>query len=319
VDSLFVAAASLIAGILLRLSGRLPEHSNRVMAGVVIQFCVPPVAFLAARNMPLTAEILLPGSMAWIIFAGGALFFGLGARVLGLSRQTFGCLMLAGGMSNTIFIGLPMIEAFYGPQYSFVAFLCDNPGTSIVLAVPGVLLASHLTDHSHGHANGHANGRTDGQAESAGAAMAGALKRMLLFPPFQALVLGLLLRPVPLPDWVLAGLSRIGATLVPLSLLTVGFGLSLRLPGAKAKPLALGLVYKLILAPALIWLVAAKGFGNTGPVAQVTVFEAAMPPMVLGAILATDSGLDPELAALLVGIGTALSFVTLPLWHWLLA
>ena len=306
-DSLFAAAASLLAGILLRLSGRLPEHSNRVMAGVVMQFCVPPVAFLAARTMPLTAEILLPGSMAWILFAGGALFFGLGARLLGLSRQTFGCLMLAGGMSNTIFIGLPMIEAFYGPEFAFVAFLCDNPGTSIVLAVPGVLLAAHLTD------------RVNGQAESAGAAMAGALKRMLFFPPFQALVLGLLLRPVALPDWILTGLARLGATMVPLSLLTVGFGLTLRLPGAKAKPLALGLAYKLVLAPALIWLVAAKGFGNTGPVAQVTVFEAAMPPMVLGAILATDSGLDPQLAALLVGIGTALSFVSLPLWHWLLA
>lgn len=310
-DSLFAAAASLLVGIMLRLSGRLPEQSNRVMAGVVMQFCVPPVAFLAARTMPLTAEILLPGSMAWILFAGGALFFGLGARLLGLSRQTFGCLMLAGGMSNTIFIGLPMIEAFYGPELAFVAFLCDNPGTSIVLAVPGVLLAACLADHM--------NGRAGGQAENPGAAMAGALKRMLFFPPFQALVLGLLLRPVALPDWTLTGLARLGATLVPLSLLTVGFGLTFRLPGAKAKPLALGLAYKLVLAPALIWLVAAKGFGNTGPVAQVTVFEAAMPPMVLGAILATDSGLDPELAALLVGIGTALSFVSLPLWHWLLA
>ncbi len=306
-DSIFVAAASLLAGILLRRLGRLPEHSNRIMSGVVIQFCVPPVAFLAARTMPLTAEVFLPGSMAWIIFSGGLLFFGLATRLLGLSRQTFGCLMLAGGMSNVIFIGLPMIEAFYGPEMAYVAFLCDNPGTSIVLAVPGVLLASHLS------------GRDDGKNETGRAAIRGALKRMLLFPPFQALMLGLLLRPVALPDWVILGLTRIGATLVPLSLLTVGFGLSLRLPGAKARPLAVGLSYKLVLAPALIWLVAARGFGNTGLVAQVTVFEAAMPPMVLGAILATDSGLDPDLAALMVGLGTALSFLTLPLWHWLLA
>jgi predicted permease len=303
VDSFFLAAASLLAGILLRVLGRLPEDSNRVLAGVVIQFCVPPVAFLAARAMPLTPEILLPGSMAWIIFAGGLLFFGLAARLFGFSRQTFGCLLLAGGMSNVIFIGLPMIEAFYGPELAYVAFLCDNPGTSIVLAVPGVLLASHLS----------------GRGEGGRAAILGALKRMLLFPPLQALVLGLLLRPVALPDWLLTGLARIGAALVPLSLLTVGLGLSFRLPGVRAKPLALGLGYKLVLAPALIWLVAAKGFGNTGLVAQVTVFEAAMPPMVLGAILATDNGLDPDLAALMVGLGTALSLLTLPLWRWLLA
>jgi len=303
VDSIFVAAASLIAGILLRCFARLPENAERLLAAVVIRFCVPPVAFLAARSMPLTAEVFLPGSMAWIVFTGGLAFFGLAARLLGLSRQTFGCLLLAGGMSNVIFIGLPMIEAFYGPELAYVAFLCDNPGTTIVLAVPGVLLAAHLS----------------GRGEGGLAALKSALKRMLLFPPFLALALGLLLRPAALPDWLLSGLARIGTTLVPLSLLTVGLGLSLRLPGPKARPLIVGLVYKLALAPALIWLVAAKGFGNTGLVAQVTVFAAAMPPMVLGASLATESGLDPELAALLVGIGTPLSFLTLPVWHWLLA
>ena len=301
-DSIFLAAASLIAGILLRRLGRLPGDADRVLAGVVIQFCVPPVAFLAARSMPLTAEILLPGSMAWIIFTGGLVFFGLAARLFALPRQTFGCLLLAGGMSNVIFIGLPMIEAFYGPQLSYVAFLCDNPGTTIVLAVPGVLLASHLSGRGAGGLG----------------ALWGAIRRMLLFPPFQALALGFLLRPAPLPDWLLTGLARIGSTLVPMSLLTVGLGLSLRWPGAKLRPLALGLAYKLALAPALIWLVAARGFGNVGPVAQVTVFEAAMPPMVLGAILATENGLDPELAALMVGIGTPLAFFTLPVWHWLL-
>ena len=313
-DSLFIAAASLLAGILLRWSARLPENADSILAGVVIQFCVPPVAFLAARAMPLTAEAILPGSMAWIIFTGGFAFFGLAARLLGLSRQTFGCLMLAGGMSNVIFIGLPMIEAFYGRDMAYVAFLCDNPGTSVVLSVPGVLLASHLS-----RKDGQPGGPIDGQAGGGLDALRGALRRMLLFPPFQALVLGLLLRPVALPDWVLSGLARIGATLVPMSLLTVGFGLTFRLPGARAKPLAVGLAYKLVLAPALVWLVAAKCFGNTGLVAQVTVFEAAMPPMVLGAILATEYGLDAELAALMVGIGTGLSFLTLPLWRWLLA
>jgi malate permease and related proteins len=303
VDSIFVATASLLAGILLRRLGRLPQNADRMLAGVVIQFCVPPVAFLAARGMPLTAEVFLPGSMAWIVFTGGLAFFGLAARLMGLSRQTFGCLLLAGGMSNVIFIGLPMIEAFYGRDMTYVAFLCDNPGTSIVLAVPGVLLAAHLS----------------GRSGSGGAAIRVALGRMLAFPPFQALVLGLLLRPLALPDWLLSGLARIGATLVPLSLVAVGLGLSFRLPGARVKPLCAGLCYKLVLAPALIWLVAAHGFGNTGLVAQVTVFEAAMPPMVLGAILATDNGLDPELAALMVGIGTPLSFLTLPLWRWLLA
>ncbi len=305
-DNIFVAAASLIAGILLRRMERLPHGADRVLAGLVVQFCAPPVAFLAARSMPLSAEMLQPASMAWVVFAGGLAFFGLMRRIFGFSRETFGCLMLTAAMSNVIFIGLPMIEAFFGRDLLYVAFLCDSPGTSLVLAFPCVLLASYLSPQGPVTA-------------SAGAQIRQSLRRVLLFPPFQGLVLGLLLRTTALPDWLTHGLQTIGGTLVPVSLFSVGLGLQFRLPRGSGKPLALGLAYKLLLAPALMLGVVALGFGNTGLVAQVTVFEAAMPPMVLGGILATDHGLDPKLAALLVGLGTPLSFATLPLWHWLLA
>jgi len=304
--SLFVASICLVLGIALRRLNRLPQGADRTLSGLVIQFSAPPVAFLAARSMPFSAEMLLPASMAWVIFGGGLVFFGLAQRIFGLSRETFGCLMLTAAMSNVVFIGLPMIEAFFGPELTYVAFLCDSPGTSLVLALPGVLLATQLSPFAV-------------RSGGAGAQIWLALRRVLLFPPFQALVLGLALRPVDLPDWLLKGLGQLGATLVPLSLLSVGLGLRFALPRGSRRTLLLGLGYKLALAPALMLCVAALGFGNTGPVAQVAVFEAAMPPMVLGGILATEHGLDPELAALLVGVGTPLAFLTLPVWHWILA
>lgn len=304
-DSLFVAVSCLLFGVLLRRLGRLPEGADRTISGVVIQLSAPAVCFIAARNMPISAEMLLPASMAWIIFAGGLAFFGLAKRLFGLTRETFGCLMLTTALSNVVFIGLPMIEAFFGHELVYVAFLCDSPGTSLVLAIPGVLLAAHLSPFER---------REGGPARQVWLA----LRRVFSFPPFQALVLGLALRGVVLPDWLLKGLGHIGMTLVPLSLFSVGLGLSLRPPKGAGRPLALGLAYKLVLAPLLMLGVIVFGFGNTGPVAQVAVFEAAMPPMVLGGILATDNGLDPKLASLLVSVGTPLAFLTLPLWRWVL-
>ncbi|MGE4264677.1 MAG: AEC family transporter [Desulfovibrio sp.] len=305
-DSLFVATACLLLGVVLKRLGRLPEGADRSISGVVIQLSAPAVCFLAARTMPISLEMLLPASMAWVIFIGGMAFFGLARRVFGFSRETFGCLMLTASLSNVIFIGLPMIEAFYGHELTYVAFLCDSLGTSLVLALPGVLLATHLSPLKRGSA---APGKRVWQA----------LRRVISFPPFQALVLGLALRGAPLPEWLLAGLRHIGMTLVPLSLFAVGLGLSLRPPRGSGKPLMLGLAYKLVLAPLLMLGVAVFLFGNTGPVAQVTIFEAAMPPMVLGGILATENDLDPKLASLLISVGTPLSFLTLPLWRWLLA
>jgi len=51
---------------------------------------------------------------------------------------------------------------------------------------------------------------------------------------------------------------------------------------------------------------------------SVTVFEAAMGPMIGASIVAMDHELDPPLITLMVGIGIPLSFLTVPAWwHWL--
>ena len=85
------------------------------------------------------------------------------------------------------------------------------------------------------------------------------------------------------------------------------------------KPLAAGLGYKLLLGPALIYLLYVTLLGSTGAITQVTIFEAAMAPMITAGIIAIDHDLDPPLVGMMVGIGIPLSFVTLHFWHLLLA
>jgi len=51
---------------------------------------------------------------------------------------------------------------------------------------------------------------------------------------------------------------------------------------------------------------------------QVTIFEAAMAPQIGAAIVAIEHKLDPPLVTLMVGIGIPLSFLTLPVWWYML-
>jgi predicted permease len=51
---------------------------------------------------------------------------------------------------------------------------------------------------------------------------------------------------------------------------------------------------------------------------RVTVFEAAMAPMIGASIVAMDHDLDPPLLTLMLGVGIPLSFLTLPIWWYLL-
>jgi predicted permease len=80
----------------------------------------------------------------------------------------------------------------------------------------------------------------------------------------------------------------------------------------------LGLTYKLLLAPALLYVVFFVMLNSSSLEAKVSIMEAAMAPMITGAILASKYNLNPRLAGLMVGVGIPLSFFTLFFWYWLL-
>jgi predicted permease len=144
------------------------------------------------------------------------------------------------------------------------------------------------------------------------------VKRIALFPPFISLAIALLLIPVEYADWFTVLLKRLGDTLAPLALLSVGMQLRLGHVAEHKRNLALGLTFKLMLAPLAIWLLYVQIIGAQGLPIQVTIFEAAMPSMITAAIVANEHDLDPELANLMVAVGLILSFITLSAWWYLL-
>ncbi len=125
--------------------------------------------------------------------------------------------------------------------------------------------------------------------------------------------------PLPLPVWMDGVLLRLGDTLAPLALFSVGFQLRLGAVRARWRPLAAGLGYKLVAGPLAVLAVFAALYDLDNPAMQVAVFEAAMAPMIGGAIVAAQHKLDPELGTLMLGIGIPLSFLTLPVWWYGLA
>jgi len=291
--------ACLLLGLILRRSGRLPDNAAASLNGFVVHISLPALTLTYVHGLKLDTSLILPALMAWVMFGVGCGFFWLAARALGFSRATTGGLMLTGGLANTSFIGLPMIDTFYGPQFLGLGILIDQLGSYFVLSTLGILVASLYSGHSM-------NAKT-------------VIRKIVLFVPFQAFVLALLLMPFEYPIWLDELLKRLGATLVPIALVSVGYQLQLSHVRGKAYALTVGLVFKLAVAPALILLLFAGVLGAEGPVLSVTVFEAAMGPMIGASIVAIDHELDPPLLTLMVGVGIPLSFLTLPVWWHLLS
>src|SRR5215813_8400650 len=297
-SNLILLFLGLAIGIALRACKRIPENAHGVLNAFIMHVSLPALILLHIRGVTLDTGLLYAVAMPWLLFAAGALFFWMIAKTMRLSRQTTGGLILSGGLGNTSFVGLPMIEAFYGASGITVGILIDQLGTYLVLSTVGIAVAAL-------YSSGNVSARE-------------IVRRIATFPPFIALLAALLLLPLEQPSWLGEILRRFADTLVPLALVSVGYQLRLdRLNGTKL-PLALGLVFKLLIGPLILLLLYVKLMGARGDVVQITIFESEMGPQIGAAIVAIQHGLNPPLITLLVGVGITLSFLTLPMWWYVL-
>ncbi|MGB5201212.1 MAG: AEC family transporter [Sedimenticolaceae bacterium] len=283
------------AGIALRITGRLPENTSAALNAFIINISLPAMALGYLHKVEMQADLLYAALMPWIMFLVGAAILWPFCRMMKFPRHTTGCVILVGALANTSFVGIPMIEAFYGAQWMSVGIVVDQLGSFVVLAILGITVARIFAD-----------GPRPSVRDIA--------LRIARFPPFGATIAAVLLLPVTYPEWLDDLLLRLASTVAPLALVSVGFQLRLSDVRGKVHPLALALSYNLIVGPLIIFGLYVGLFGASGTVIQVTIFEAAMAPMISAAIVAMDNDLDPPLATLLVGLGVPISFLTVPVW-----
>ena len=288
-------------GIVLRQSGRLPDNAPATLNGFIIHVSLPALTVFYLHRLPLEVSLIYPVAAPWILFVTGFLLFvGIG-RAARWSTPTTGGLILSGSLANTSFVGLPMIEVFFGAGFIAVGIVIDQLGTYLILSTLGIVVAAAFS------------GRT---AETP--SFADVARKVMTFTPFQALLVALAVHPLAFPAGVDQLLERLGSTLVPLALVSVGYQLRLADLKGRMSALTAGLAFKLVVGPLLIAFVLLKLLGASGQTAHVAIFEAAMAPQIGAAIVAIEHKLDPPLVTLMVGIGVPLSFLTLPLWWYVL-
>lgn len=234
----------------------------------------------------------------WFVFLGAWAFFVVLGRWLHWSRARIGALTLAGGLVNASFIGFPLVEALRGEEGLKLALVADQAGAFIALAIGGTLVAAL---YSGARVNA-----------------ASIARKVLLFPPFICLFAGAAVGGLGgWPATIEPILVRLGATLVPIALFSVGLQFRLRFDAGQASAIALGLLWKLLLAPVLVYFIG-RAIGIDGLVLTVAVLESAMATMVSAAILADQNDLEPSLVNAVLGIGILIAFLTVPIANALL-
>ncbi|MDR0184837.1 AEC family transporter [Lysobacter arvi] len=272
----------------------LPGDAAQTLNLVVLYVCLPAAVLRYVPRLHLEASLLGVIAVPWLLLGATMLAVSALSRWLGFRRDETAVLMLTVALGNTSFLGYPLTRALVGDHALPYAVVYDQFGTFLILSTFGLwALARYGGEHS------------PSPREMA--------LRVAKFPPLWALLAGFTVMPADPPAWVDGGLQRLADALLPLAMLTIGLSVRFALPRDELKPLAVGLLLKLAIMPALAWSLVPL-LNLHGPMARVTVLEAAMPSMVTAGALAIAHGLAPRLAAAMVGYGLLLSLATLPLW-----
>ncbi len=290
----------LIAGVLLRRSPKFPKETPGVLNQFILHISLPAMMIYQFHRVSFSSSAIFPILMPWLLFLLSYCFFRVMGQAFHLTRKQLGVLILTGGLSNTSFVGFPLLEALLGPDSISVGVLSDQLGSVLILPTLGLLVGSQFAGRSFSWSH--------------------FFKKISGFPPFYALIASLLLRGLSFHPAVDEMLSRLAGTITPLALVAVGYQLNFSpsvIQRYRSK-LILGLGFKLLLAPVLFWGGALIWYGSVARETQITLLQSSMAPMISAGILAVEFGFDEELAGLMVGGGITLSLLTVPALNWFL-
>jgi predicted permease len=299
-NSLLIILVFFFLGFLSQRLKFFPSKTEIYLTKYLIYLVLPAMALYYLPGLDLTLDFLIPISSAWICFLGSWIIFGILGKKLQWEKETIGCLIIVAGLSNTSFIGFPIIQSLYGENGIQVALLIDQGGSFILVSTLAVVVASiYSTEQKRKRDIG---------------------LKIFSFPPFVFFLLSLFLNilDIQIPDGLQIGLKPLVWTLSPVALFTVGMKINISSADIKNKYIWYGLSYKLIVIPFLIYALFRGVFNQNDLWLQVPVMEAGMAPMITGSLIAISHHLNPKLASIMVGIGIPLSFVTLFLWFLLL-
>ncbi len=258
----------------------------------VIAVALPAVIFASMTRVDIDGDTIAPAVVAWASMGLCIVAVMLLGRLMGWDRSTTGALMMVGVLGNTSFLGIGVVRALLGESHVAAAVSYDQLGTFLALATYGSWVAGHF-------------GHPDDAAP-------GAVRRLLTFPPFLALVASFVLRPIRLPEAFLDVLATVGKSVAPVAMGALGLRFTLRVSRRATVPAMWGLVVKMLMVPAIVAAVAVALGGRDDVIWAASVMQSAAPPMVTAGVVAVNAGLDDEVVSFMVGVGTLLGFALLP-------
>jgi malate permease and related proteins len=286
---LAIVAFLFLAGVLARRMGWLgPGHGARLLR-FVVTFGLPALIIGSVSRIPIEAALLaLPATAAVVMLSVGVVAF-IAARMLKLARPTEGALIVSAMAMNLAFV-FPFVFLAWGPEALARTVLFDT-GNSITQWTVVYFLATRYGGHAP--------------------RPLAALRRVVLAPPFMAVVVALALnRFAPAAAaGVLDALRYVGQALTLLVVLAMGVLFEARRLAAPEVLTAVGLRCGLGVAIAALTV---RLLGLEPSLAAVAVVGSAAPAGFSSVVMSEREGLDLGLAVAVASLSALIALGLLP-------
>ncbi|WP_203642846.1 AEC family transporter [Levilactobacillus andaensis] len=299
VSGVLIILVMIALGYVLSRRGWFDDQAPKLIARLVTQIALPAYMidtitskFSAATLKQTLPDLRFPVVSMLIMFGLSIVAFHL-FRIKPGHRGLFESMFLN---SNTVFVGLPVNEALFGPKSLPFVLVYYMANTTFFWTL-GVYLIQR-----------------DGQG-TAKFDLKETLKK-IFSPPLLGFIVGVLLvlLNIQLPSWIMKDFQYVGGLTIPLSMIFIGTAIAgAGLQNVRFNRDSLGILLgRFIVAPVLMGLLVIPT-GMPLIMKQVFILQAAMPVMTNAPVVAKLYHADADYAAIMVTETTLLSLVVIPI------
>lgn len=258
----------------------------------VLYFVFPIFIIHKIHYLEFDESIIVIILMGLLAFSLGLFYSFLAAKIFNLNKNTASMIAMSVAFGNTSFLGFAFVQTYYGDEGLSLAIFYDEIAVMLLLSIFAPIICS-------------IGGNDSFSAKKV-------IKSMVTFPPMIAFVLAILSKLISFPQLIDLFMIKVSSILVPLVVFAVGMKFAISDIKGKSALIFLTLGIKMVAIPLSLYFVAST-FMPIDLAVKVAIIESAMPPMILGTIIAVRAGLDKQLGLGSMGIGMILSFVSIPL------
>ncbi|WP_392469457.1 AEC family transporter [Sphingobacterium cellulitidis] len=290
----------LSAGVISRKLNWVAKDGYKALNAWVLYFGLPAISFNYLPKLNWDNRLLFTMLGPILVLTGSIILFYIIERFTNISKRTSHTLMLIAGLSNTSFVGFPLITAYFGVEALPIGIVSDQmtffllSTVGVVVAMKGSLKKKNTVDIKF------------------------ILKRVFTFPPLIGCLLAITLARFidlsSLDDFF----KILGSTVSPLALFSIGLQLNFGIVKSEIPNITYALIYKLLLAPAVIFLIA-WSMGLSGEIVQVSIFEMAMPSLVATSIILSQFKLNSKVGNSVIGLSIPLGLLSTYFWYFILS